>query len=370
VKALAQTLIYSARDRMLWGSDWPHTQNIPGHSPTESTPFSKIDDAGVFRQFRSYTRRADAEDDARRQCGEALSVLTYERGSRPVNGISRRSALELAERGRGGGVSKERIGHGSSANENVRHRHDERAGLSAAIHAKRVSCVEVMNAYLDHIARLNPKVNAIVALQDRAGLLTQARERDAQLARGEYQGWMHGFPHAVKDLQPVKGITMTMGSLLYKGFVPTTDAIFVERIKRAGAIIIGKTNTPEFGLGSNTYNEVYGTTLNAYDQTKTAGGSSGGASVGLALRMLPVADGSDTGGSLRNPAAYNNIYGLRPAYGRVPQDRRRCVQSSSASPARWRATFPTSRCCSRCRRAMTRACRCRTGRTRSNSRKP
>src|SRR6185436_2024324 len=100
--------------------------------------------------------------------------------------------------------------------------------LSAAIRAKRVSCVEVMTAYLDHIARLNPKVNAIVALQDRAGLIAQARERDAQLVRGEYLGWMHGFPHAVKDLQPVKGIPMTMGSVLYKGFVPTTDAIFVE----------------------------------------------------------------------------------------------------------------------------------------------
>jgi len=200
--------------------------------------------------------------------------------------------------------------------------------LSAAIRAKRVSCVEVMTAYLDHIARLNPKVNAIVALQDRAGLIAQARERDAQLVRGEYLGWMHGFPHAVKDLQPVKGIPMTMGSVLYKGFVPTTDAIFVERIRRAGAIIIGKTNTPEFGLGSNTYNEVYGTTLNSYDQTKTAGGSSGGASVALALRMLPVADGSDSGGSLRNPAAYNNIFGLRPSYGRVPTEAADAFNSS------------------------------------------
>ena len=128
--------------------------------------------------------------------------------------------------------------------------------------------------------------------------------RDAQLARGEHLGWMHGFPHAVKDLEPTKGIRTTMGSPLFKDFVPREDSIMVERIRRAGAIIIGKTNVPEFGLGSQTYNSVFGTTLNAYDQSKTCGGSSGGAAVALALRMLPVADGSDNGGSLRNPAAF------------------------------------------------------------------
>ena len=192
--------------------------------------------------------------------------------------------------------------------------------LSAAIKTKRVSCVEVMNAYLDHIAHLNPRVNAIVSLQDRGDLLRQARERDAELARGDYQGWMHGFPHAVKDLAPVKGIRMTMGSPILKDFIAPADAIFVERMKRAGAIIIGKTNTPEFGLGSQTYNPVFGTTLNAYDLSKTPGGSSGGACVSLALRMLPVADGSDSGGSLRNPAAYSNVFGFRPSYGRVPTE--------------------------------------------------
>ncbi len=192
--------------------------------------------------------------------------------------------------------------------------------LSAAIRTKRVSCLEVMNAYLDHIAHLNPKVNAIVSLQDRGDLLRQARERDAQLARGEYLGWMHGFPQAIKDLAPVKGIRMAMGSPILKDFIAPVDAIFVERMKRAGAIIIGKTNTPEFGLGSQTYNPVFGATYNAYDQTKTAGGSSGGAAVALALRMLPVADGSDSGGSLRNPAAYNNVFGFRPSYGRVPSE--------------------------------------------------
>lgn len=190
--------------------------------------------------------------------------------------------------------------------------------LSQAIQAKQVSCVEVMNAYLDHIATLNPKVNAIVSLRDRSELVKEAAAHDDQLARGEPLGWMHGFPHAVKDLTATKGIRTTQGSRIFKDFVPAADAIMVERLKRAGAIIIGKTNTPEFGLGSNTYNDVFGRTLNAYDQSKTAGGSSGGAGVALALRMLPVADGSDHGGSLRNPAVFNNVFGFRTSYGRVP----------------------------------------------------
>src|ERR1044071_1473294 len=190
--------------------------------------------------------------------------------------------------------------------------------LSRVIHGKKVSCVEVMGAYLDHIDALNPKVNAIVSLQERSGLLQRAKERDAELARGESLGWMHGFPQAIKDLAATKGIRTTQGSRIFKDFVPTADAIIVERVKRAGAIIIGKTNTPEFGLGSNTYNDVFGRTLNAYDQSKTAGGSSGGAGVALALRMLPVADGSDHGGSLRNPAVFNNVVGFRTSYGRVP----------------------------------------------------
>jgi hypothetical protein len=190
--------------------------------------------------------------------------------------------------------------------------------LSRAIRSEQVSCVEVMNAYLDQIERLNPRVDAIVSLQPREDLLGQARTRDTQLARGEYLGRMHGFPHACKDLEPTRGIRTTMGSPLFKNFVPRDDSILVERIRRAGAIIIGKTNVPEFGLGSQTYNTVFGTTLNAYDQSKTCGGSSGGAAVALALRMLPVADGSDNGGSLRNPAVWNNVFGLRTSFGRVP----------------------------------------------------
>lgn len=190
--------------------------------------------------------------------------------------------------------------------------------LSDAIRTRQVSCREVMAAYLAHIGRINPRVNAIVALQDADTLLRQAGERDAQLARGEYLGWMHGMPQAPKDLASTAGIVTTQGSPILKNNVPKYDAIVVERARKSGAIFIGKTNTPEFGLGSHTYNPVYGTTFNAYDQGKTAGGSSGGAAVSLALHMLPVADGSDMMGSLRNPAGYNNVFGLRPSAGRVP----------------------------------------------------
>ena len=192
--------------------------------------------------------------------------------------------------------------------------------LAGAIRSRRVSCVEVMTAYLDHIDEFNPKVNAIVALQDREALLVQASERDEQYSRGESLGPLHGFPHAVKDLQAVEGIRTTQGSPILKDFVPLADSPMVDRLRRAGAIFIGKTNTPEFGLGSHTYNPVYGATRNAYDQSRSAGGSSGGAAVSLALRMAPVADGSDYGGSLRNPAGWNNVFGFRTSTGCVPSD--------------------------------------------------
>jgi amidase len=190
--------------------------------------------------------------------------------------------------------------------------------LADAIRARQVSCVEVLTAYLDHIDKINPRVNAIVALQDRASLLTQSEEKDRLVSRGELMGPLYGFPLAVKDLMAVKGIPMTMGSPIFKDFVPEADDIMVDRLRKAGAIFIGKTNTPEFGLGSHTYNPVYGPTRNAYDQTRSAGGSSGGAAVALALRMLPVADGSDFGGSLRNPAGWNNVFGFRTSTGLVP----------------------------------------------------
>jgi len=190
------------------------------------------------------------------------------------------------------------------------------AQLSAAIRDRVVSCVEVMTAYLDRIEEVNPAVTAIVALRPRSELLAEAAAKDKP---GVYQGWMHGFPHAVKDLADVRGLPTTSGLLPAATAGPAVaDSPFVERIRAAGAIFIGKTNVPQLGLGSQTYNDVYGTTRNAYDHTRTAGGSSGGAAVAVALRMVPVADGSDFMGSLRNPPGWNNVYGLRPSAGRVP----------------------------------------------------
>ncbi|MFV0384281.1 amidase [Paracoccus sp. (in: a-proteobacteria)] len=190
--------------------------------------------------------------------------------------------------------------------------------LSNAIHARSISCVEVMNAYLDQIERINPQVNAIVSLLPREDLVAQAQAADDDLAAGKDRGWLHGMPQAIKDLDTTVGIRTTYGSPIMKDYMPKSDTIMVERIRASGAILIGKTNTPEFGLGSHTYNEVFGTTLNAYDQKLSAGGSSGGAAVALATHMLPVADGSDMMGSLRNPAGWNNVFGFRPSAGRVP----------------------------------------------------
>ena len=190
--------------------------------------------------------------------------------------------------------------------------------LSTAIHLRQVSCVEVMQATLDRIDVVNPVVNAIVSRVDTSSLLNLAAERDAQLQRGESMGWLHGIPQAVKDLAPTAGIATTMGSPLLKDFIPKEDGLMVQRMKAAGCIVIGKTNVPEFGLGSHTFNTVFGATGNAFDPTKTAGGSSGGAAVALATRMLAVADGSDFMGSLRNPAGWNNLFGMRPSQGRVP----------------------------------------------------
>lgn len=190
--------------------------------------------------------------------------------------------------------------------------------LSLRIHSKEISCAEVMEAYLNHIDRVNPKVNAVVALQDRETLMRQAREKDAALASGKTDGWMHGFPQAVKDLEETKGIVTTYGSPIFKNNVPPSDNLTVRRLKKAGSIIIGKTNTPEFGLGSHTYNPVYGATGNPYDTSRSSGGSSGGAACALAMRMQAVADGSDFMGSLRNPAGWCNVYGYRPSWGCVP----------------------------------------------------
>lgn len=190
--------------------------------------------------------------------------------------------------------------------------------LSQAIHAREVSCVQVLDAFLAQIERLNPIVNAIVAPVDPDVLRVQAAERDAQLAQGQSLGPLHGFPQAPKDIMPAAGMVTTCGSPILQGQITHTDAVAFERMRAGGALFIGRTNSPEFGLGGHTYNPVYGTTRNAFNPALSAGGSSGGAGVAVALRMLPVADGSDMMGSLRTPAAFNNIYGFRTSVGRVP----------------------------------------------------
>jgi amidase len=191
--------------------------------------------------------------------------------------------------------------------------------LSKAIHNKQVSCREVMQAYLKQIETHNPASNAIVSLAPQDALLAQADERDAQLGRGQSMGWMHGLPQAVKDLLDVQSFRTSHGSPLTPLTPAGKDSRMAARMRGAGCIMIGKTNTPEFGLGSHTFNEVFGATRNAWDPSKTAGGSSGGAAVALAQRMLPVADGSDFMGSLRNPAGWNHVFGMRPSQGRVPR---------------------------------------------------
>ncbi|MGZ8500661.1 MAG: amidase [Candidatus Binatia bacterium] len=190
--------------------------------------------------------------------------------------------------------------------------------LVASIRCRSISAREVMAAFLAQIARLNPKINAIVAKLPDEECLTLADEADRRIARGEAVGPLHGLPFAFKELDPVVGFPMTRGSLIFKDFMPTEDSVLAERLRLAGVMPIGKTNISEFGMGSHSYNEVYGTTLNPYDLTKSAGGSSGGAGAALAAGLLPLASGSDLGGSLRNPAGFNNIVALRPSVGLVP----------------------------------------------------
>lgn len=192
--------------------------------------------------------------------------------------------------------------------------------LAARIKRKQLSAVEVMTAFLDRIEAVNPKVNAIVAMLPREAAMKLARQADADQAAGKPLGKFHGLPWAVKDTEDVKGFPTTKGSTVFKNYMPKEDSLVVERIRGAGALIIGKTNVPEFAAGSNTINPVYGPTRNAYDLTRTVGGSTGGGAVALAAGMLPITDGSDTGGSCRNPGAWNNVIGFRPSMGRVPFD--------------------------------------------------
>jgi amidase len=204
------------------------------------------------------------------------------------------------------------------------------------IRAKKLSAREALAEHLKQIDRVNPKVNAIVTLV--AEMATEAAAKaDEMQAHNQPLGPLHGLPVAHKDLIDTRGIRTTYGSPLLKDNIPTEDNILVERMRRAGAIIVGKTNTPEFGAGSQTFNTVFGATHNPYDLTKTCGGSSGGAAVALACGMVPVASGSDTGGSLRNPAAFSNVVGFRPSIGRVPNPK---------APFAW-FTLSTSGCLGR-----------------------
>ena len=190
--------------------------------------------------------------------------------------------------------------------------------LAALIHAGSVSAREVMAAHLERIHRLNPTINAIVAKLEDDACLALADAADEQAAKGGTLPPLHGLPVAFKDLEPAVGFPFTRGSPIYKDTMPDQDSVVVERLRQAGAIAIGKTNVPEFGMGSHTFNTVYGTTRNPYDVTKSAGGSSGGAGAALATGMVPIADGSDLGGSLRNPGNFNNVVGMRPTVGLVP----------------------------------------------------
>ncbi|MDR7029177.1 amidase [Rhizobium rosettiformans] len=190
--------------------------------------------------------------------------------------------------------------------------------LQQSLHTGSLSAEEVMTGYLDRIERFNPQVNALVSLRPRDVLLAEARAKDAERAQGGVLGALHGVPIAIKDLSEAKGILCTYGSPLFHDYVPDFDDIQVERIREAGAIIIGKTNTPEWGFGSHSYNPVFGVTRNPWDLSRSAGGSSGGAGAALAARLVPIADGSDMMGSLRNPAAFNNVVGFRPSFGRIP----------------------------------------------------
>ena len=189
--------------------------------------------------------------------------------------------------------------------------------LVRRIRRKELSAREVLEAHLAQIARVNPQVNAIVTL-----VPDQAREQalaaDEAAARGEFLGPLHGLPIAHKDLAETRGMRTTYGSPIFKNYVPDFSTLLVERAQCAGAITIGKTNTPEFGAGSQTFNPLFGATRNPWDLSKTCGGSSGGAAVALACGMLPIADGSDFGGSLRNPASFCSVVGFRPSPGRVP----------------------------------------------------
>ncbi|MGC1234558.1 MAG: amidase family protein, partial [Xanthobacteraceae bacterium] len=190
--------------------------------------------------------------------------------------------------------------------------------LARLIRSKAISPVEVLRSCLETIERLNPKINAICTLAAESAIAAAERAERAVMA-GDEIGLLHGVPIGIKDLTPTAGIRTTFGSPLFANNVPSEDAAVVKRIKQAGAIVVGKTNTPEFGAGANTVNRVFGATRNPWDLALSVGGSSGGGAAALASGMLPLAEGTDFGGSLRVPAAFCGVVGLRPTAGLVPR---------------------------------------------------
>ena len=202
--------------------------------------------------------------------------------------------------------------------------------LADLIKSRRLSAVEVMIAYLDRIDEINPSINAIVSPIPREDALAKAEEADKAVSRGDTLGVFHGLPVAIKDTADIAGMPTTVGSLLLKNNIAKKDSLFVSRLRDAGMIFIGKTNVPDFAGGSHTVNKIFGSTRNPYDRAKSAGGSSGGAAAALSAGLIPIADGSDLGGSIRNPASFNNLVGLRPSVGRVPGIRAHGWQSALA----------------------------------------
>ena len=192
--------------------------------------------------------------------------------------------------------------------------------LAMRIRRKELSAVDVMTAFLDRIEQVNPKVNAIVSMVDRPTAMGLARQADADMKAGKPVGKLHGMPWAVKDMDDVKGFPTTLGSPIFKDSIAKQDSLLTSRLRAAGALIIGKTNCPEFSAGSHTFNKVFGITRNPYNLALTAGGSTGGGAAAVASGMLLMADGNDTGGSLRNPGSWNNVVGFRTSTGRVPWD--------------------------------------------------
>jgi amidase len=189
--------------------------------------------------------------------------------------------------------------------------------MADAVRRREISARELLELHLARISERNPELNAIVSL-DEERARQGAAAADERTVRGDDLGALHGLPFAFKDTHEVAGWRTTYGSPLFADHVPDADDLLVERIRAAGAVPIGKTNVPEFAAGSHTFNPVFGTTLNPVDPTRSAGGSSGGAACAVRVGMVPLADGSDMGGSLRNPASFCGVVGLRPSLGRVP----------------------------------------------------